>query len=126
MEIKAGSPSAPPRSSDLKSAGSSLPADQPVSELALERWPPEKQSACPTPILGKAAILTAQSASHSGAIPKATGRGYGFTVLELEGDAARVGFHRYGVGAGGAACPGPEAKKSNDREPLDAALSAAR
>src|SRR6188472_4322070 len=37
MEIKAGSPSAPPRSSDLKSAGSSLPAEQPVEELALER-----------------------------------------------------------------------------------------
>ena len=38
-DIKAGSPSAPPRSSDLKSHGhgSSLPADQPVAELALER-----------------------------------------------------------------------------------------
>jgi GMP synthase (glutamine-hydrolysing) len=44
MEIKASSPSAPPRSSDLKAgspdltrAGSALPAEQPVEELALER-----------------------------------------------------------------------------------------
>ncbi len=37
IDIKAGSPSAPPRSSDLKIAGSSLPAEQPVEELALER-----------------------------------------------------------------------------------------
>jgi GMP synthase (glutamine-hydrolysing) len=37
IEIKAGSPSAPPRSSDLEVAGSSLPAEQPVEELALER-----------------------------------------------------------------------------------------
>src|SRR4029078_5419198 len=38
-EDKASIPTAPPRSSDLKSAGagSSLPADQPVEELALER-----------------------------------------------------------------------------------------
>jgi GMP synthase (glutamine-hydrolysing) len=35
--MKASSPSAPPRSSDLKVAGSSLPAEQPVEELALER-----------------------------------------------------------------------------------------
>src|SRR3954464_876054 len=37
MSPEAGSPSAPPRSSDLKFAGSSLPAEQPVEELALER-----------------------------------------------------------------------------------------
>jgi hypothetical protein len=58
-------------------------------------WPDGTLPRTLTSIHGKAALVTTQAATHAGPWPKRSARGYGFTLLVLGDDDARVAFHRH-------------------------------
>jgi hypothetical protein len=60
------------------------------------RWPPVAPEQ-PVEIVGRAAMVTTQSASHSGVTMRPNARGWGFTLLTLDGGDPVVEFRRYGV-----------------------------
>jgi hypothetical protein len=58
-------------------------------------WPDGTLPRTLTPIHAKAALVTTQAATHAGPWPKRSARGYGFTLLVLGDDDARIAFHRH-------------------------------
>jgi hypothetical protein len=76
-----------------------------AGRLEFVRWPPASLSPCLTTIPGKAAIITVQSASHSGVAIRESARGWGFDWLVLGDGGAQVAFHRYGLGHPAVECP---------------------
>jgi 3',5'-cyclic AMP phosphodiesterase CpdA len=64
-------------------------------ELHFVRWPDEELPRALTPVHGKALLVTTQAATHAGPWPKASARGYGFTLLVLGDGDVRVAFHRH-------------------------------
>jgi predicted MPP superfamily phosphohydrolase len=64
-------------------------------ELHFVRWPDGELPRTLTPVHGKALLITTQAATHAGPWPKASARGYGFTLLVLGDGDARVAFHRH-------------------------------
>ena len=81
--------------------------------LAFSRWADGTGDDKLTPIHGKAAMVTTQSATHAGPWPKASARGYGFTYLVLGDGDAQIAFHRHALPA---AAAGDEAIAQRDSQ----------
>jgi 3',5'-cyclic AMP phosphodiesterase CpdA len=64
-------------------------------ELHFVRWPDGELPRTLTPVHGKALLVTTQAATHDGPWPKASARGYGFTLLVLGDGDVRLAFHRH-------------------------------
>jgi hypothetical protein len=63
--------------------------------LRFVRWPDGTGDTRPIAIHGKAAIVNTQAATHAGPWPKASARGYGFTLLTLGDGDPELSFHRH-------------------------------
>lgn len=63
--------------------------------LRFVRWRDDALPRDLTPIHGKAAMVNTQAATHAGPWPKASARGYGFTLLVLGDGDAQVAFRRH-------------------------------
>lgn len=59
------------------------------------RWAPNALTPCLSPLSGRVALITTQSATHTTFPLRKNGQGYGFTWLHLDDERPRVAFQRY-------------------------------